>query len=97
MEDGPAHGAQWGRISMDFVQHHALHEHARMVSHDGSLKISEGSTVARCFDSDVRCLDAKAPEGSKVSWDGNKDLVIQWLWLYPREFLAGRIHQHVCQ
>jgi hypothetical protein len=97
MEDGPAHGAQWGHVRMDVVQHDTLHEHDRMLSCDGSMEISEGSTVVLCCDSDVRPLDAKALEGSRVSWDGVKYLIMQWFRLYPREFLAEGIHQHVCQ
>jgi hypothetical protein len=66
-----------GHIRMDVVQHDTLPEHARM-------------TVWRYQKVPQNCsalilvkgpLDAKAPKDSRGSWDGVKNLVMQWFWL----------------
>jgi hypothetical protein len=75
-----------GHKGRDIVTQHSdfLHEHARMLSLDGGIKVFESFTVALCIDGDVEVLLSK---GCRFrSYENIKFIMVQWLQKHPREF-----------
>jgi hypothetical protein len=66
LRDGPACGVQCvlnsaGHVGMVIVMKHSdtPHEYAKLLSCDGSMNISEGSTLTLHVDTDVRMLECE--------------------------------------